>query len=182
MKKLQIAFLILILSFAAGIYFYPLMPGIMASHWDISGNVNGYIPKFWGVFMLPLVLTAMLVLFVLIPKIDPLKKNIEKFGLRFSMGGAMSPAIGGLMFFMGILLEKAERNWFIGIRTPWTLSSDRVWKKTHEAGSWLFKVLGLLLFAGLFLSSIIFWAIIAGAVGISLFLFIYSYFLWKKEK
>jgi len=98
------------------------------------------------------------------------------------MGGAMSPAIGGLMFFMGILLEKAERNWFIGIRTPWTLSSDRVWKKTHEAGSWLFKVLGLLLFAGLFLSSIIFWAIIAGAVGISLFLFIYSYFLWKKEK
>jgi len=79
MKKLQIAFLILILSFAAGIYFYPLMPGIMASHWDISGNVNGYIPKFWGVFMLPLVLTAMLVLFVLIPKIDPLKKNIEKF-------------------------------------------------------------------------------------------------------
>ncbi|MCD6528067.1 SdpI family protein [bacterium] len=103
---------------------------------------------------------------MIIPKIDPLKKNLEKFrnyferffillflflfylylltifwnlGLRFYIGQAMIPALAILFYYCGVLLEKAKRNWFIGIRTPWTLSSDEVWDKTHQLGGRLFN-------------------------------------------
>ena len=69
MKKSEIMVLIIILiSFAIGIYFYPGMPDKMASHWNIQGEVDGYVPKFWGIFLIPLVLIGLWLLFILIPK------------------------------------------------------------------------------------------------------------------
>ncbi len=177
-KTLTIAMVILILSFAAGIYLYPSMPDKMASHWNAAGEVDGYMSKFWGVFLLPIILTVMITLFVFLPKIDPLRKNVEKFrsyfdgfilvmtlflvyiyaltiawnlSYRFNMTTMILPAMAILFFYSGVLLENAKRNWFIGIKTPWTISSDVVWKKTHKLAAKMFKVAAIIVLFGVFL-------------------------------
>ena len=70
---------VILLSFLIGLYFYPQMPETVASHWNARGEADGYMPKFWGLFLLPLISLGLLLLLVLIPKIDPLKANIETF-------------------------------------------------------------------------------------------------------
>jgi len=62
------------------------------------------------------------------------------------MGQMMVPALGILFYYCGILIENAKRNWFIGIRTPWTLSNEKVWERTHKIGGKLFKIAGLIAF------------------------------------
>ena len=80
MRKANIIILIIILlSFAIAIYIYPQMPDKMASHWNTKGEVDGYMSKLWGVFLMPVISIALFLMFILIPKIDPLKKNIDKF-------------------------------------------------------------------------------------------------------
>lgn len=68
----------ILFSFIVSIYFYPQMPEKMASHWNVQGEVDGYMSKFWGLFLMPFVLIGIGLLFVAIPRIDPLKANIEK--------------------------------------------------------------------------------------------------------
>ena len=60
------------------------------------------------------------------------------------------PAFAVLLFYIGILIKHAKRNWFIGIRTPWTLSSDKVWDKTHALGGKLFQVSAVITLGGIF--------------------------------
>ena len=63
-------------------------------------------------------------------------------GWIFDLVAWMSPAFAVLLFFAGVLMGKAQSNWFIGIRTPWTLSDNRVWEQTHRIGGIAFKVCG----------------------------------------
>ena len=70
---------LVILSFILSIYFYPLVPEQMATHWNTQGEVNGYMSKLWGLFFTPVVITGIAILFLVIPRIDPKKENIEKF-------------------------------------------------------------------------------------------------------
>ena len=189
---------------------YNQLPAQMASHWGMNDQVNGTISRFWGAFLMPLVSLGMLGLFLLIPAIDPLKANISQFrgvfnlfillmvafltylhGLTlawnlgytgFQMSMALLPAMGLLFIFMGAMLAKAKRNFFIGIRTPWTLSSDTVWAKTHALGSKLFIASGILTFIGAFLGSqIAFWFVFVPLIGSAIFLVLYSYFLYNQE-
>jgi uncharacterized membrane protein len=209
MEKSRIIIIgIIILSFLAGVYFYPQMPEVVASHWNAQGEVDGYMPKSWGLFLMPLLLVGLFLLFLLIPKIDPLKENIKKFrryfdgftallilflfyvylltifwniGSRFNMGQLMIPALGILFYYCGILVENAKRNWFIGIRTPWTLSSETVWDKTHKIGGRLFKVAGVIAFLGVFFpkQSILF--VMIPVLLVAAYTLIYSYFAYQKE-
>lgn len=202
--------ILILIAALVGVLFYPQLPERMASHWNINNQVDGYISRFWGAFLMPLISLGLLVLFMLIPQIDPLKANIAQFrgyfnifilllivfmaylhGLTlawnlgytgFNMGSALLPALGLFIFFIGFLLEKAKRNWFIGIRTPWTLSSDKVWDETHRLGATLFKVSGLLAILGAFLPEIAFWLMFVPLIGSSLFLVIYSYVLYAREE
>jgi len=198
---------VIILSFLSAFYLYPKLPDRVASHWNSQGQVDDYLPKIWGVFLMPAITLAIFLLFLLIPRIDPLKKNIAKFrnyfnwliilivvfllyvysltvfwnlGYRFNMTLFMTPAIGLLFFYIGVILKHAERNWFIGIRTPWTLSSDVVWKKTHQLGAKLFKVAGIIAILGIFFAENALWFAIIPAIASSLFLLVYSYFEHKK--
>ena len=83
-KRTKIIVLALIAAAAlAGVLLYPQAPQEMASHWNSQGQVNGYLPKFWGLFLMPIISLAMFLLFALIPKIDPLKENIQKFRKYF---------------------------------------------------------------------------------------------------
>ena len=70
---------LVILSFILSIYFYPLVPEQIATHWNTQGEVNGYMSKLWGLFFTPVVITGIAILFLVIPRIDPKKENIEKF-------------------------------------------------------------------------------------------------------
>jgi uncharacterized membrane protein len=198
------------ISIVAGVLLWNQLPDLMASHWNANDQVDGYMPKFWGVFMMPLMVLGMYVLFLVIPGIDPLKANIAQFrgafnlfivlisvfmlyihGLTlawslgyqdFKMSAAMLPFMGVLFIFIGYMLRQAKRNFFIGIRTPWTLSSDTVWEKTHQLGSVLFMVSGALAFIGSFLGGeLAFWLFFVPLMGSALFLVIYSYILYRSE-
>ena len=80
MRKTTIAVAgLVLLSYILSIYFYPQVPEHMAIHWDSQGEVNGYMSKFWGLFFTPVVITGIAALFLVIPRIDPKKENIEKF-------------------------------------------------------------------------------------------------------
>ncbi len=202
--------ILLVVATLAGSLLWNRLPDQMASHWDTNDQVNGYMSKFWGVFLMPLITLAMLVLFLVIPSIDPLKANIAQFrevfnlfivlivafmiymyGLtlawnlgytNFHMSRAMLPAMGLLFIFVGFMLRQAKRNFFIGIRTPWTLSSDTVWNETHRLGAILFMISGALAFIGGFLGGMTaFWLMFIPLVGSALFLVVYSYVLYQRE-
>ena len=195
---------------AAGVVLWNQLPDPMASHWDVNDQVDGYMPKFWGVFLMPLITIVLFLLFLLIPSIDPLKANIVQFRGTFNLfitlfvafmayahaltlcwnlgytslgiGRAMLPAIGLLFFVVGSMLRKAKRNWFIGIRTPWTLSSDSVWNEVHRLGGILFMASGAIaVVGGLVGGAVAFWSIIIPAFGTSIFLVVYSYVLYQRE-
>ncbi len=209
MKKIHIIILaIILLSFGIAVYFYPQMPDQMASHWNGAGEVDGHMSKFWGLYLMPSVTLLMFLMFLIIPKIDPLKKNIEKFrpwfdgfilllvlflfylylltlawnlGYTFNMTRMLLPSLGILFIYIGFLFSHAKRNWFIGIRTPWTLSNEKVWDKTHKRGAWLFKLAGLMIFVATVLDKyaiyIVFISIIVAVVNP----IIYSYVAYEKE-
>lgn len=100
----------------------------------------------------------------------------------FRMSQAMLPALGLVMIFAGWMMRKAKRNFFIGIRTPWTLSNDRVWDRTHRIGSALFIVSGALALIGsLFGGMTAIWLIFTPLVCSTIFLVIYSYLLYQRE-
>ncbi|MCD6274410.1 MAG: SdpI family protein [Candidatus Aenigmarchaeota archaeon] len=199
---------IILFSFIFGIYFYPQMPEKIASHWNVQGQVDGYMPKFWGLFLMPLISAGLFLLFITIPKIDPLKTNIEKFrkyydgfiiliiiflfylhlltifwnmGIRFDIIQLLAPAFGILFYYCGILTENVKRNWFIGIRTPWTLSNDAVWDKTHKFGGKLFKISGIVVLFGIFFRNYALFFILVPVILVAICTIIYSYVEYQKE-
>ena len=205
-----VVLLMIIAATFAGLLLWNRLPEQIASHWNINDQVDGYMPKFWGVFLLPLITLGLLGLFLAVPALDPLKANIAQFreafnlfivlmvafmlyiyGLSlawslgytgFKMSGALLPAIGLLFIFIGFMLRKAKRNFFIGIRTPWTLSSDTVWNETHRIGAVLFMISGALAFlGGLFGGNTAFWMMFAPIIGSTIFLLVYSYVLYQRE-
>ena len=201
--------LIILLFFIVGAFFYNSMPDQMASHWNVNDEVDGYVSRFWGVFMMPLTSMFILVLFLVLPNIDPLKENIIAFRKEFNLfilvilifllyvwlltllwnlgftsfkiGTAILPALGFLFVFIGYLIRKSKRNWFIGIRTPWTLSSDTVWAEIHRIGGTLFIVSGFFTVLGVFFGDYGIWFTLVPILSSSLFLYVYSYILYQRE-
>ncbi len=206
-KSEIISLLIIMISFIIGIYFYSLLPDKVASHWNARGEVDGYMSKFGGLFLMPIISLVLLLLFIIIPKIDPLKHNIEKFrkyfngfivlmmlflfylyiltilwniGVRFNFVHLLVPIFSIFFYYCGILIQKAQRNWFIGIRTPWTLSNEEVWNKTHKIGGKLFKIAGIISLIGILLPEYALFFVICPVIIASLFPVIYSYFAYQK--
>jgi uncharacterized membrane protein len=196
------------LSFVIGVYYYPQMPEQMASHWNAKGQVDDHISRFWGMFLIPITLVGLALLFIAIPRIDPLRENIEKFrryydgfvilflmfmifvyfqtilwntGIKISPNAYLPIAVGPLFIGIGILCENTRRNWFIGIRTPWTLSSDRVWDKTHRMAGKLFKIAGVIAIVGILFQDYAVFFILVPALLVATYTTAYSYFEYKKE-
>jgi uncharacterized membrane protein len=169
LKREIFPFAILFILSCVTIYYYPRLPDKMPIHFDAKGNINGWAEKniFFAVNFVMMLGLYFLITFV--PFIDPLRKKIEsKYGLLLLFrdivigffafvfgicifaafeGKARADFLGaglGLLFFLiGNYLPKLPRNWFFGIRTPWTLSSEVIWRKTHIVGGWLFAASGL---------------------------------------
>jgi uncharacterized membrane protein len=206
-NTLKAAILLILISFVVGAYVYPILPVQVASHWGLSGQPNGYMPGLFGAFLMPVIMIFLLALFIIIPVIDPLRANIMTFkgyyygfilaltafffiiylqmvlwnlGTQISFSLSLPILLGCLFFFIGIVFEKTKRNWFFGIRTPWTVSSDEVWDKTHRLGGKVFKVLGVLMVLTVFLPAyeiiVLIGLVVAAAVG----LILYSYVEYTK--
>jgi len=202
------AIIVLVLAFfiLAGA-FYPHMPEVMASHWNAQGEADGTISRFWGLFLFPLISVGMAALLLLIPGIDPLKANIQKFkgyyygfiigflvyflyiyvltlvwnlGWEFNFSQMIIPAIGLLLYIVGVMVSKARRNFFIGIRTPWTLSNEEVWNRTHQLGGKLFKLVGIIILLLSFVPEIAIYALLGLVLGITVWLFVSSYVLYRR--
>ena len=208
-RNIQILIIGLILvSFLIGAYLYPYMPEKMASHWDANGSVDGFMPKLWGLFLLPAITAILFLVYMLIPKIDPLKGNIEKFrghfdvfilllfvflfyvhmltmlwnlSYRFNIIQFLAPAFGLLIYYAGIMMENAKQNWFIGVRTPWTLSSEVVWDKTNKLAGKLFKVAGVLAAMGLIFPKYAIFLILVPVILAAVYPIIYSYQKYQQE-
>ena len=202
-----ISLIIVLASFLIGIYFYPQMPDKLASHWDVQGEVNGYLPKTIGLFLMPVISIILLATFVIIPKIDPLRANIQKFrdyfdtfvlgilifmfyiymlsimwnlGITFNMTLLIIPPIGLIFFCAGVLTENSEMNWFIGIRTPWTLSDERVWKKTNKLGGKIFKVSGIIAILSILIPGYEIILVLVPVIAGSIYLVAYSYYQYMR--
>jgi uncharacterized membrane protein len=202
--------LVIVVSFALGFYFYQHFPEQVVTHWDFAGNPDGYSGKFFGAFGLPFMLLGLYGLFLLLPLIDPKKERYPEFqkvyhllkavfllgllgvfivaslanlGYQVPMNHIVPILVGLLMIVIGNFMGKIKNNWFIGIRTPWTLSSENVWNKTHRLGGWLFVLYGILLMMtpllGYAFGEVVF---IAGAVAVVGVTLIYSYVIHKKEQ
>jgi len=210
LRKTEKTILFLVLcSFVLGLGLYYFLPTRMASHWNFEGQADGYANRFVGAFILPIVSVGLLVLFFLIPRMDPKRENIEKFivyfdglialiflflfylyvlsiiwnlGYHFNMSRAITPAFAILFYYLGILLSKAEMNWSVGIRTPWTLSDEGVWKRIHLLGSKLFKISGFIALLGVIFPYYAFLFILVPVLIFSFYLVAYSYFLYRQKR
>jgi uncharacterized membrane protein len=210
MKLIRTAIaLMLILTAVMTLVAYPVMPDVVASHWNAAGELNGTMPKFWGLALIPLLMYGFCALFMVLPRIDPLRNNYQKFqdyyegfilvfaaffffiqlqiilwgqGIRVSPNLTMPVMIGGLFVYIGFLMEHAEPNWFVGIRTPWTLSSTSVWKKTHQRAGTLFKLAGVVSMIGALAGIYASLFILIPAIAVAFYTVIYSYVEFKKEQ
>jgi uncharacterized membrane protein len=209
-NKLEIAALAVIgLSFILGIYFYPQLPAKMASHWNWQGQVDGYMSKPWGVFFLPGFMTLMFVILAALPRFDRIKASLASFrqyydgfllvfvsfftviylesllwnlNLKVDVLLTLCLSLGLFWFYIGILLEKTQPNPIVGIRTPWTLRSARVWEKTHKLGGKLFRVAGIVTGLGALAPKLAIGFIILPLLIVTLYTVIYSYQEYRKEK
>jgi uncharacterized membrane protein len=102
-------------------------------------------------------------------------------GYTFSFNFALSPAFGLLFFGLGHLIEKSEPNWFIGIRTPWTLSNPKVWTVVHQKAGIGYKIAGIIACGGMIFQSIAIWLILAPVTLVSVYVVVLSYFEYKNQ-
>lgn len=198
------------LAAAASVWAYSRLPETVVTHWNLRGVPDGYSSRFWAVAVMPIVMLAMTGLFSVLPKMDPRRENYAKFldsywlianailvfmgvahvlilanglGYTVQVDRLLPLGVGLLFAFLGNYLTRIEPNWFIGIRTPWTLSSDTVWRKTHRTGGWLFVIGGIVIAAGAFAPRSAFMPLfVCTIVVVALIPVVQSYVLWKRER
>lgn len=180
-------------------------------HFDMEGRPDSYGSKFEGLLLTPAVAIAFNLLLVLLPKIEPRKEHLLSSSKAYGAvwianvaclamlhgtsvavilgqagelySTAVQVAVGVLLMVMGNYTAKIQSNFSFGLRTPWTLSSEQSWNKSHRLGGWLLFGLGLGCIAVSFTeSSTLFWWVLLGGSGvITLAIVIYSYLIWKDD-
>lgn len=198
---------IIVLSFLVSGYFFPRLPEQVITHWGMSGNPDGYSSKAIGAFMIPAMMLLLFPLFYFLPRVDPLKENYKSFdksyyfiiisiykfllvihvilllqniGQKFDFAKVMIVIFSALFIAIGFGIKDLKRNYFAGIRTPWTISSDEVWGKTHKFGSRAMILGGIVGLFGLIVPQ---YGFLFGFVPLVLSVLVtvlYSYLEWKK--
>lgn len=201
--------LLLVAMFTVAALSWHVVPDHMPVHWGLSGQPDRWGGRFEGLLLLPLVGVAVYLVLLAAPRIDPGRANYASFagayatvrlvvlvamlaiqvmmvlaarGREVDMGAWVPLIVGGLFTVLGSLFGKLRPNWFIGLRTPWTLSSKQSWDRTHRAGGWLFILFGLLLMSlalgrPVWLVITVLGVIAAGVIG----LVVYSYVVWRDD-
>lgn len=207
-KRANLAgFALVVIAFAFALWIYPSLPNPVPTHFGPGGGVNGYTPKPWGALIGPIMLLGIWIVFWSLPRLSPRGFRLEPFqavygtielvllGLLFvlTVAGLLAAdgrpipialvvpiSIGILFVILGNYMGKFTKNFFLGIRTPWTLASDEVWARTNRLGGWLFVLAGLALIIEALLRVFQPAAIIATLLIPSLVSVLYSYVLYKR--
>lgn len=210
MRKLVPAFFATVVAFGLSVWVLPALPDRMPTHWGLSGQPDGWSSALVGAFLLPGIMALLTGIFAILPGVDPLRKNYEfhgsvyyllvnvvvcfmliihgmvlgaALGREIPMGTVVPVLVGALFVFIGRLLPRMQPNWFMGIRTPWTLSSPEVWRKTHLVGATSFTVAGVaIMLIGLVgTRSAAMRGLLAAAILAGLWPVLYSYLEWRRE-
>lgn len=210
MKKQTVFLLTLcILSFVGHLALLPRMPDEIPIHWNFRGEVDNWAGKYTSLItaLLPLI---MLGLFHIIPRLDPRGKNYEKHQKAYQVfitafilfliavtwvtnAAALGSPVpierfipvgcGILMIVVGNYMPQIRTNYTLGIKNPWTLESEWVWKKTHNMAGIVFCVMGLVMALNGFISTSWMAAVSTGVILLGVFgLELYSYLLYRKWK
>jgi len=210
MRKLIPGLLVLAAGAGFSVWAYPQLPAQVATHFDLQGEPNGWSSRLVASVLVPALGLLLAAVFTVLPRIDPRRANYALFGQTywtivnavlvllagihiFSLGKALgwtvdmtrvsALGVGGLFVLLGNLMTRIRPNWFVGIRTPWTLSSDTVWRKTHRFGGVAFVIAGLCIAAtALVASKWAFYGAMGVAAAAALSSVFYSYLAWKKEQ
>ena len=207
-KELPII-LIIIMMFAASIYFYPQLPDKIPIHWNFKGEIDGYSGKLSGAFLMPVMNIIMYGLFIFMPAIDPKKENYKLFestyiyfrylfhifflgihgliiaaalGYNVDTGRLVTLAVSLLLMLMGNVMGRLKHNYFVGIKTPWTLADEEVWRKTHRLGAILWTAGGLMGVIMSLLRQSMGWVFIAVIAVMTFIPIVYSYLIFSKLK
>jgi len=178
-------------------------------HWGPSGEPDRYGGKFMGLMLMPLIASGLVILFEVIPRVEPRRENLLRsrraydavrvglllfllgmhvvaimaaLGVALNMSLFVAVGVGLLLMVIGFYLGKVRSNYMFGIRTPWTLSSDLSWEKTHRLGGWLFLLSGLLtILSGIVVPDWSVWILLATVLGSTVIVMVYSYQVWKHD-
>lgn len=201
---------ILVVVFAVAAYAYVKLPadGQYPVHWSFSGQPDRYGSKLEAVSMGPIVSGLIYVLAVVLPGIDPKRRNYQKFKkeylllMQVTMGFLaavyvisimaafgrqvnitlwVNAMVGILLIVLGNYMGRIKQNWYMGIKTPWTLSNEKVWDKTHRFGGRMFVILGVLFVLNAFIGFITNVAVFVAILLVFAFSpIVYSYILYRK--
>jgi uncharacterized membrane protein len=210
MRNRWLGLAVLAVSVLFSLVTYGLLPEIVPMHWNVQGRVDGYGPRWQLSVLSPGLIALMWVLLLALPRIDPLRESYKRFegtyflvvnaliafmglvhviaigaalGWPISIPGAIGAATGVMFMILGNEMGRFQPNWFMGIRTPWTLANPDVWRRTHRVGGRVFVLAGLALVLSQLLlpldvSYLVLMVIIAVLV---IGLPAYSYWLWRRR-
>ncbi|MDA1477181.1 SdpI family protein [Bacillus changyiensis] len=172
MKKHMISLSIIFINILLWGFSYPYLSNHIPIHWSFSGEVDRYATKTEAMLLMLGLLIFLYAVMILTPKLEPRKNNLALFsktyhiivnamlllfsvlnlllvltglGYHVPMGSFVPVLVGAILIVIGNYLPRVRSNFFIGIKNPWTLSSEKVWKKTHRFASKMFTIAGILM-------------------------------------
>lgn len=195
---------------AASVWAWDKVPDRIPVHFGLDGTADRWGAKWEGLLIMPGLVALIGAIMAVVPLIDPRKSNLASSGGFYyavwygelavmsvahagliaaamgaiaNLGQWIAIAVGALFVLLGNFMGKSRANWFAGFRTPWTLSSDYSWQKTHRMTGWMFMLTGITtILAAIFLPPMAaFIAMIVGAFGTVIIGSILSYLYWKND-
>ena len=207
MRKWYVGPLFLLAALGFAIVVYPSLPAQVPTHWGMDGQVDDYTEKMPGAFLAPVLGLGIWLLLVGLRRIDPRSRNYDRFddtfwlignvlgvfmagitvatlgyalGWPIAMERVVLGGVGLLLLVLGNVMPRLRSNFWMGVRTPWTLSSDQVWRDTHRVAGRTMVAGGLItLLALLFPGEYRIWIALAGFVIAGFIPVVYSYFSWR---
>jgi uncharacterized membrane protein len=201
--------LVIVIQILISVLTYPFLPALVPSHWDAAGRINGYMPKLINALIYPIISTFLYVMLRAVAGVGPrLGRDNQRANLQFrhitmvavvilmlivqiitttvALGipvdvvFVLNIALGLLFIVIGNYMGRVRRNFWAGIRTPWTLASDTVWERTHRVGGWLFVLVGALGLLLGFVPGVHIWGLIVLLFAATIFLYVYSYIAYHR--
>lgn len=194
---------------AAALYsavLFPSLPNPTPSHWDANGHINGYSSPLFVCVLMPAMMLLILGLFIALPKMSPEKFKVDSWERVYNLIMVLVMTLMGaihvltltathntamlsprglfcliFLFFalMGNFIGKVRRNFWVGVRTPWTLANETVWNIVHRRAGQLWVAIGLI-GAVLTLLGLPFWYSFTLLIVSAFIPVIHSYFVWKR--
>jgi len=206
-QRLGIAVGFVALTALASVLAAPALPARVVTHWNAAGVPDGTMAKPLALAFAPALSALLVALLAVVPRIDPRRESYAAFrpyydwlivllaafvlvlhvgtllfnlGYRFAFVSLVVVCVAGLFYYVGVVLEHAEPNWFAGVRTPWTLDSDAVWARTHALAARLFKASAALALVGLLVGEYAVYFVLVPALGTAAVTVAYSYWLYER--